>query len=73
MTCQVMICSPNGSTAQVRALLDSGSGESFITERLVQQLGLSCCRGPMIICIGESTPHIYVQPKGLVNIRVTDV
>ena len=71
MTCKVIICGPNGSTAQVRALLDSSSEASFITERLAQQLGLSRRHGPMITCIGESTPHI--QPRGLVDIKVTDV
>ncbi len=71
MTCQVIIESPNGSTARARALLDSGSEASFITERLAQQLCLSRRRGPMITCIGETTPHI--RPKGLVDIGVTDV
>ena len=71
MTCRVMICGPDGSTAPARALLDSGSEASFITERLAQQLGLSRRKGPMIACIGESTPHI--RPRGLVDIRITDV
>ena len=70
MTCRVIIRGPNGSSAQARALLDSGSEASFITERLAQQLGLPRRRGPMITCIGESTPHI--RPKGLVDIQVTD-
>ena len=71
MTCQVVIRGPNGSTARARALLDSGSEASFITERLAQQLRLARRRGPMITCIGETTPHI--RPKGLVDIDVTDV
>ena len=71
MKCQVIIVSPNGSTARERALLDSGFEASFITERLAQQLCLSRRCGPMIICIGETTPHI--RPKGLVDIGVTDV
>ena len=70
MTCQVIVRGPNGSTAQARALLDSGSEASFITERLSRRLGLPRRRGPMITSIGETTPHI--RPKGLVNVQVTD-
>ena len=58
MTCQVVIRGPNGSTAQARALLASGSETSHR-------------RGPMITCIGKTTPNI--RPKGLVNIQVTDI
>ena len=71
MTCQVILQGHNGSTTQARALLDSGSEASFITERLAQQLRLSRRRGPMVTCIGETTPHI--RPKGLVDIKVTDI
>ena len=71
MTCQVIVQGPNGSTARVRALLDSGSETSSITERLAQQLGLSQRRGPVITCIGKTTPPI--RPRGQVNIHVTDV
>ena len=52
MTCQVIIRAPDGATVQVRALLDSGSEASFITERMAQQLRLSRRRqGPTITCI----------------------
>ena len=71
MLCQVVVRGPNGSTAEARALLDSGSEASFITEKLAQQFSLSPHRGPMITCIGETTPHI--RPKGLVSIQVTDI
>ena len=64
MTCQVIIQGPNGSTTQARALLDLGSEAHFITERLAQQLCLSRRRGPMISCIGETTPHILYDPRG---------
>ena len=70
MTCQVIIRGPNGSTTQERALLDSESEVSFITERLAQQLRLSRHQGPMISCIGETTP--LIRPKGLMDIRITD-
>ena len=70
MTCQGVIRGPNGSTTRARGLLDSGCEASFITERLAQQLRLSRRRGPMITCIGETTPH--VRSRGLVDIEVTD-
>ena len=40
MTCRVKIVAPDGSTTHARALLDSASSTSFITERLVQRLRL---------------------------------
>ena len=40
MTCQVQITAPDGSSIKARALLDSGSTMSFVTERIVQSLGL---------------------------------
>ena len=40
MTCQVVIGSPNGSVVKARALLDSGSSASFVSERLAQSLCL---------------------------------
>ena len=41
MTCQVGIKAPNGTLVKVRALLDSGSTTSFVSERVVQSLNLS--------------------------------
>ena len=38
MTCWVLIQAPDGSTMKVRALLDSASSASFISERLTQVL-----------------------------------
>ena len=38
MTCQVFVRAPDGSKVKVRALLDSASSSSFISERLVQNL-----------------------------------
>ena len=40
MTCKVQILGLDGSVTQARALLDSASSTSFITERLAQRLGL---------------------------------
>ena len=40
MTCRVKIIGPDRSTTQARALLDSASSISFVTDRLVQRLCL---------------------------------
>ncbi len=40
MTCQVLIHAPDGSQLRARGLLDSGSSTSFVSQRLVQSLGL---------------------------------
>jgi len=40
MTCAILVSSPDGSTVEARALLDSASTASFISERLVQALRL---------------------------------
>ena len=40
MTCQVLVKAPDGSKVKARALLDSASTSSFISERLVQGLGI---------------------------------
>ena len=40
MTCQVKVNAPEGTSIKARALLDSGSTTSFVSERIVQALGL---------------------------------
>ena len=40
MTCRVLVFAPDGSSVEARALLDNGSTSSFVSERLVQSLGL---------------------------------
>jgi hypothetical protein len=41
MTCQVQVVAPDGASIKARALLDSGSTMSFVSERIVQSLGLN--------------------------------
>ena len=41
MTCRVVVHAPDGSAAEARALLDSGSTASFMSERLSQSLSLA--------------------------------
>ena len=43
MTCQVRIKAPDGTYVKARALLDSGSTMSFVSERIVQSCGLNRC------------------------------
>ena len=40
MTCQLMVSSPNGLSIKARALLDSGSSVSFVSERVAKSLHL---------------------------------
>ena len=40
MTCRVMVSAPNGSSIEARAILDSASSASFVSERLAQSLCL---------------------------------
>ena len=40
MTCQILVTTPQGTAAQARALLDSASSSSFVSERLAQHLRL---------------------------------
>lgn len=41
MTCRVLVEAPDGSTTESRALFDSGSSASFVSERLAQRLRLT--------------------------------
>ena len=41
MTCQLIVHGPNGTTVRARALLDSASSTSFVSERLVNTMCLS--------------------------------
>ena len=41
MTCRLVVCAPDGTRVEARALLDNGSSASFVSERLAQTLRLS--------------------------------
>ena len=72
MTCKVQILGQDGSTTQARALLDSASSKSFITERLTQQLGLKRKRVDINISgIGGSLSPL--SPRGAVDFRITSL
>ena len=70
MTCQVLVIAPDGSTSRVRALLDSASSASFITERLTQRLRLPRRNyGIKINGIGGNTSQLTV--RGTVQCSIT--
>ena len=60
MTCVVAVRAPDGSTVEARALLDSGSSASFISERVAQSLQLSRHRHNIFIsrvaCLSSTSP-----------------
>lgn len=49
MTCRVLVFAGDGSSVEARALLDNGSTSSFVSERLVQILGLP--RSHQDVCV----------------------
>ena len=71
-TCQILVRGPDGSTSRARALLDSASAASFISERLVQRLHLPRQRyNAKISGIGDSPSRS--TPRGIVHFGVTQV
>ena len=57
MTCQVRIKAPNSTSVKVRALLDSGSTSSFISECVVQSLNLNRRSQCLTVSGIGGTPH----------------
>ena len=60
MTCQVVVGSPNGSVVKARALLDSASSASFVSERLAQSLCLP--RSPLSATISGVAGLTHTSP-----------
>ncbi len=70
MTCQVMVDAPDGSTVKARALLDSASSVSFISERLAQSLCLP--RSPYSARISGVAGLVHKSPiQAITNFNVT--
>ena len=68
-TCQVQIASADGSRTKARALLDSASSTSFITERLAQRLHLRRRRHSMKVgVIGSSATQL--SSRGMVDLII---
>ena len=71
MTCRVKIVAPNGCTTHARALLDSASSTSFITERLAQHLSLRRTRNSMTIS-GIGGIEARSVARGMVSFKITN-
>ena len=61
MTCRVLVEAPDGSLVNARALLDSASSASFISERLVNSLCLPRLRRNTIISGVAGLTHNSIQ------------
>ena len=62
MTCRVLVKAADDSLVEARALLDNASSASFITERLVQSLGLRRVRQNVYVSgIAGSSPKSPTQ------------
>ena len=69
-TCQILVKGPDGSTSQARALLDSASATSFISEQLVQWLHLPHQLYKAKVCgIGDSPSQSTLH--GIMHFDVT--
>ena len=71
MTCQMLIQSPQGAM-QVRALLDSGSAVSFVSERVAQALRLHRCSQNVKIC-GITGLSIENSNHSLTSFKIASV
>ena len=71
MTYRVKIVAPGGYTTQARALLDSASSTSFITERLAQHLGLRRTRHSLTIS-GIGGIEARSAARGIVSFEITN-
>ena len=72
MTCKFEILGLDGSATQARALLDSASSMSFISERLTQQLHLKQKRLNVSVT-GIGGNSFPLLPRGMVDFRVTSL
>ena len=72
MTSRVLVVSPGGPTTQARALLDSASSTSFISERLAQRLHLPRSHETLQIAgIGGLTHQS--QTRSIASFNITSV
>ena len=68
MTCLILIAAPNGSLMEVRALLDSASSASFVSECLTQSLGLLMCIR-VFVCWKALSRHLRLPFNPLQGFR----
>lgn len=70
MTCRVLVAAPNGSSVEVRALLDNASSASFVSERLAQSLSLPRVHQNVHVSgIGGSSPKPPIH--SVANLRIS--
>ena len=72
MTSRVLVVSPGGPTTQVRALLDSASSTSFISERLAQRLHLPPSHETLQIAGFGGLTH-QSQTRSIASFNITSV
>ena len=72
MTCQIQVISPNGMITKARALLDSASSASFITERLAQHLRLPR-RHHNLRMSGIGGSLTQMNTRGIVKLNISRV
>ena len=68
MTCKIRVTGPDDSSAIARALIDTGSGASFITERLARTIQLHGTKQKVQIC-GISCQSVNQADTFLVNFQ----
>ena len=82
MTCRVLVEAPDGSTVNVRALLDSASSASFVSERLARSLSLprqyrtttiSGIAGLTRDCLQSLTNLTVLSPQSTCNFNITAI
>ena len=72
MTCQLRVVAANGQVTKARALLESASLASFITERLAQLLQLPRVRRSLQISDIEGV-DTHLTSRGIVCFNVTNL
>lgn len=69
MTCMILVEAPDSSTVKARALLDSASSASFVSERLIKGICLSCAHQNTTICGIAGLTHNSLQ--AIANLTVS--
>ena len=72
MTCKILVTGPDGSSSTARALIDTGSGASFITKRLSRAIQLRGTKQRVQIC-GISGQSIDQADTYLVSFKISPV
>ena len=72
MTCRVLVFAADGSSVEARALLDNGSTSSFVSQRLVQILRLTCSHQD--VCVSGIAGSLASSPvRSVTNFQVSSI